>query len=227
VTLANLTPNTFYRFSVQATSTTNGAVATANNNGECFFFFTPRDVKSMTELFSAADNDLDNTTLTFTPNDSPDFYSVCRTPATVFPTNPAGGVQLNLPQDGGFPPLVPIDVPGGNSVKLYGQSYTTMNLNQLGGHIDFGMPSLGNVESLEAHFSSPRISMLYDAFNVVFGTISKKELPDRLVITYQNVSELEVTNQNSFQCEMFYDGRIRMTWLNIAAVDGLVGLSAG
>lgn len=227
IVLENLTPNTFYRFDVRATSTANGATTLANDNGQCFFFFTPRDLRSMTELFSAADNDLDNQSFLFTPNDSPDFYSVCRTPVTVFPTNVDEAEKLNVPANDRLPILVTVDVPGGNSVKLYGQSFTTMQLNQFGGHIDLGFPEQSGTENLEAHFSAPRISMLFDDLWAFTGTISKLELPDRLVITYQNVAEFTVANQNSFQCEMFYDGRIRLTYLNVAAVDGLVGLSAG
>ena len=57
--------------------------------------------------------------------------------------------------------------------------------------------------------------------------ISKKELADRVAITFEDITEWYVPNQSSFQCEMFFDGRIRLTYLNIAPVDGLVGLSKG
>jgi hypothetical protein len=37
------------------------------------------------------------------------------------------------------------------------------------------------------------------------------------VVTYQNVPEWGQTTQNSFQIEMFFDGAIRLTFLDMAA----------
>ena len=48
-----------------------------------------------------------------------------------------------------------------------------------------------------------------------------------MVVTYKNVREYGKYTTNSFQIEMFFDGVIRITWLDIAARDGLAGLSAG
>ena len=50
---------------------------------------------------------------------------------------------------------------------------------------------------------------------------------DHTAITWENVPEYGSNSSNTFQIEMFYDGRIRISWLGIAAQDGLVGLSAG
>jgi hypothetical protein len=47
------------------------------------------------------------------------------------------------------------------------------------------------------------------------------------VVTYENIPEFSLFNSNSFQIEMFYDGKIRITYLDIAAGDGLIGLSEG
>src|ERR1035441_4785941 len=60
------------------------------------------------------------------------------------------------------------------------------------------------------------------------GTISWKQLADRLAVTYQAVPVYGSTTQtNSFQIELFFSGTIRITYLNLNAVSGLVGLSAG
>jgi len=53
------------------------------------------------------------------------------------------------------------------------------------------------------------------------------QLGDRIVVTFQNVPEHGSTKGNSFQIEMFENCRIRITWLNIGAGDGLVGISEG
>jgi hypothetical protein len=47
------------------------------------------------------------------------------------------------------------------------------------------------------------------------------------VVTFEDVPEFSLSNTNSFQVEMFYDGKLRITYLDIAAGDGLVGLSDG
>jgi hypothetical protein len=36
-----------------------------------------------------------------------------------------------------------------------------------------------------------------------------------------------MTGTNNFQIELFYDGRIRMTWLDLATAGGVAGLSRG
>jgi hypothetical protein len=50
---------------------------------------------------------------------------------------------------------------------------------------------------------------------------------DRVAVTYQNVVKAGTSDANSFQIEMFYDGRIRLTWLDVATTYGVVGLSKG
>ena len=57
--------------------------------------------------------------------------------------------------------------------------------------------------------------------------VSVKVLMDRVVVTYDNILTFGDMLPNSFQVEMFQDGRIRITWLNIEAYYGIVGVSAG
>src|SRR5205814_8761057 len=64
------------------------------------------------------------------------------------------------------------------------------------------------------------------------GHVSWQQLGDRAAVTFQNITEYTnqdhpTINSNSFQFELFYDGRIRLTFLKIDARDGLVGLSQG
>ena len=46
----------------------------------------------LTEQFDLRDNDLDYQSITFTPDGSPAFYSVCRDTPTNFPVDPTGGI---------------------------------------------------------------------------------------------------------------------------------------
>jgi fibronectin type 3 domain-containing protein len=65
------------------------------------------------------------------------------------------------------------------------------------------------------------------------GSISWKQLSDRVAVTWQNVPDYGKTDSNSFQVEMFFDGRIRITLLGIVGTptsnsDGsIIGLSNG
>jgi len=81
---------------------------------------------------------------------------------------------------------------------------------------------------LTTHFNAKRISVLLDDFDPSrSGKVSWKQLEDFAVVTWENVSEYAVSNSNTFQVEMYFDGRIRLAWLDIATSNGIVGLSKG
>ena len=174
-----------------------------------------------TELFPT--NDTDNLSFTFTPNGSSKFYAARRRVVSAFPTDPTGGTALVEGDD----TSVSVTLGGGASVALYGVSYTGFFVGS-NGYITFGTSDTDYSESLADHFNRPRISALFDDLNpATAGTVSWRQLADRVAVTWQNVPEFNTTNSNNFQIEMFFDGRIRITCLAIAATDGLIGLSAG
>jgi hypothetical protein len=83
-------------------------------------------------------------------------------------------------------------------------------------------------KSLAAHFNRPRVSGLFaDLDPTAGGQVSWKQLGDRVAVTWQDVPEFGFRSPNSFQVELFQDGRIRLTYLALAARYGLAGLSAG
>ncbi|HUW82866.1 MAG TPA: M4 family metallopeptidase [Phycisphaerae bacterium] len=180
-------------------------------------------IDAFTEQFTANDNDLDNLMITFTPDGSPAFYRACVEPATDFPTDPTGGTVITLMTD----TSVRVILTGGVNVHLYGQNYSSFYV-ATNGYVTFGSGDSEYDESFAAHFSLPRISGLFDDLDPsLFGTVSVKQLSDRAAVTYDGVPEFLALQTNSFQIEMFYDGRIRITWLTIGALDGLAGLSDG
>lgn len=211
-----------YRYSIWAVSVsgTNAFVsaprfASARVGGEPDDYFT--------EWFSANDNDLAFKTLTLVPDGSLNRYAAFADPATNFPVDPAGGTPLSLGDDA----FANVNVGAGKSVKLYGVSYTNLYVGS-NGYITFGSGDTAYLESLGAHFDRPRISMLFDDLNPsAGGTVSWKQLANRLVVTFQSVREYGASSQNSFQAELFFDGVIRITWLDLAVRDGLVGISDG
>jgi hypothetical protein len=73
-----------------------------------------------------------------------------------------------------------------------------------------------------------RISGLFEDLNPSEGgLISAKQLADRVAVTWENVKEYSGSGSNTFQVEMFLDGRIQLSWLTIETENGLVGLSDG
>lgn len=230
IALSGLTDNTQYFYVVDAVDPA-GNAATDNNGGACYTFTTPEVAERFTELFGS-DNDLDFRSLAFTPAANVDEYVACSFPIAALPTDPAGGTPIVFPgnQDDQF---VTITLTGGHSVKLYGVTYTSFFLGS-NGFITFTSGDTTTSESLAGHFNQPRISALFDDLHPAQAgstpTVNWKELSDRVVISFVNVSEYFASgtpNQNTFQYELYYDGRIVLSYLSLAATDGLAGLSKG
>jgi len=221
IDLTGLLPDTTYFVKVRALDEAGNE--TLDTNGGLCHSVTTADVPSFfTEEF-LGDHDLDQTTLVLFPTLDSDRYSLCRRPASAFPTDPAGGTAIPLSDDGSA--LVTLS--GGKTVKLYGTSHASFQVNA-NGNLTFGSADGTYTESLSQHFALGRVAALFDDLNpAAGGSISRKQLADRIAVTWQNVPEYSTTNQNSFQIELFFDGRIRITYLAVAATDGIVGLSEG
>ena len=177
-----------------------------------------------TEVFDAGDFDLSFTTLIFTPDGTTNFYSVCRQPAAVFPTDPAGGSTVALGDD----TYLLRTLTGGAQVSMYGQQSGSFYIGA-NGHLTLtaGNTSFFHPE-LSIYFERARVSALYtDMDPSVGGSVSWQQLSNRVAVTYLNVPEYGVANANNCQMELFFNGVIRMTWLHIDAVNAIVGLSRG
>jgi subtilisin family serine protease len=167
-------------------------------------------------------NDMDNRTLMFAPYPSGSYYRLCTSAASAFPVDPNGGTVVSLNDDD----YVAVNLQGAG-VNFYGESYNSFYIGS-NGYISFGSGDIRHLEGLADHFDLPRISVLFDDLDPsAGGTISWKQLDDRVVVTFENVPEYSFSNASSFQVEMLFDGRIRITLLEIAAHDGLFGLSDG
>jgi hypothetical protein len=181
-------------------------------------------------------NDLQFHTLTFTPNGTANFYSLCQQPASAFPTDPTGGNYLLLGDDD----YAQVFLSGGQTVAIYNtranifyigsNGYLTMNA---GDATYIAYPPGTSFSWPSNHFNLPRVSAWFDDLNPDplyggSGTISWKQTSDRVAVTYQYIKSYYAgyTN-NSFQIELFYDGRIQVTYLQVDNISGLVGLSAG
>jgi len=162
---------------------------------------------------------MDYLILTLTPCESPASYTACTKRAWDFPTDPAGGFELTLgDNDYEFYTLSQ-----GRQVKLYGQSYDSFYVGS-NGYITFEEGDTSDARTINTHFSLKRISALLEELDPSSqGTVSVKELDDRVAVTFDDVDPFS----NSFQIEMFYSGVIRITWLEIFVQWPVVGISNG
>ncbi len=176
-----------------------------------------------TEWFQGKTNDLAFQSWTFTPDGSQSYYSVCRATITNFYTEPGGGTNVYMTDDSSMQVILSSNA----TVALYGRRTNTFFIAS-NGYITFNQGDDQYNESFYYHFLVPRIAALFDDLNPSGGgTISWKELSNRVAVTWLNVPEYGVPDGNSFQIELFFDGRIRVSYLNVTAKDGLAGLSNG
>ena len=181
-----------------------------------------------TQWFDTETNDIAYTTLTFRPNGSGEFYEACRTPAATFPTDPAGGTKVAINPSYQY---AAITLTNGAQVSLYGNSASTVYVGQ-NGYITFNSGDGTWVEGYASHFCAgmPRISAWFHAYNISYN-FTWKQLSDRAAVTWTNSVSYNNNGTNPrtnrFQVEMFFDGTIRITLLNIGATNGLIGLSRG
>jgi len=189
-------------------------------------YVTP-DPDPFTELFDLYDNDLGNFAITFTPDGSADYYAACATSISSLPTDPSGGTPITLGDDD-FQQVILADANvslynANDPNHVYGDFYVSSN-----GYITFTAGDDEFDESLANHFDLPRISALFDDLDPSSGgSISWRQLGDRVAVTFEDVPEYGTGTTNTFQIEMFFDGRIRISWLMVEAMDGLAGLSEG
>jgi hypothetical protein len=194
-------------------------------------------VDYLTEVFESDDVDIHNSTLTFCPN-SPDSYILCSQNASGFPVDPNGGVPVTTYKEWGDYIWAKIDISGGKHFSFYGNDYGSVYVTANGSVVFAPGLDAWNVD-IPGYFSTPRISALY-SFLAPWegGTISYKQLSDRLVLTFEDVPEWkdypeDPNRLNSFQVELFFEGKIRITYLDLdlywpsQGCPAIVGLSRG
>lgn len=181
-----------------------------------------RDEVALVEEFSGGTYfDLDNQSLTFTP-DGTNSYRVCRDAAASFAVPTTGATTLNLAPDG----YAKINLSAGKRVVLFGTEYSSVYVSE-NGALTVSAPNEG-LFSLTNHFSQRRVSGLFrNLLTNSASRISWQQLTNRFVATWDKIiaAGLEVTNQ--FQIELFFDGVIRLTYLDVQSSYGIVGLSTG
>ncbi len=178
-----------------------------------------------TQHFTMGNNNVSYKRVLFTPNLSNNYYVACVDDTSNYRTSPYDGTPVTL----GDNDAVEITLSDGKQLALYGEKYSSFFIGS-NGYITFTAPDTENDPSVDAHFDLPRISGIFtDLKPDQGGTVYWKQYTNRVVVTFDKVflSNIITENQVNFQIEMFFDGRIVITWLELDLYGGLIGLSEG
>ncbi len=178
-----------------------------------------------TEQFSSGTDtfDLSNKSIMFTPTKDGTFYSAHLKEITQLPTDPAGGTDLGMDDDN----YEFVGLSNKATVSIFGSSFSSFYVGS-NGYITFTEGDNDYSETLSDHFDTIRISGLFNDLNPSGdGLVRWKQLADRVVVTWENVHKYGDSNSNTFQVEMYFDGKIQLSWLEIAVENAIVGLSDG
>lgn len=220
--LTGLMDNTSYVFSVEMTDGA-GNISYNDNSGLGYAFTTPDIPDFFTEEFASFD--LEGKRMLFTPVETFEGYEACLTDLDggMLPFDPTIGTAVSLSDDDSES----VSISGGESVKLFGESYTSFYIGS-NGYLTFTGSDTDYSETLEDHFDTARVAGRFDDLNPSSqGTVRYQQLEDRMVVSYDNVTEYAGSNDNTFQFELFFTGEIAISWQSIEGGDGIVGLSAG
>lgn len=228
--ISGLTPLTTYYFQAEATDPA-GNETIDDNSGVCYTFTTTRQRLYFTESFSASASpfDLANKMLTFIPLENEDGYSACVQNIFTLPSDPTGGTPLTLRDDS----YAQITLDASTPVLLYKEPYSTVMIGS-NGYLTFTVGDVTYTPLPMNHFAIPRISAFFHDFRPdIRGTVSWKVFDDHLAVTYDQIPEYDASgaypdsNTNTFQIELFFNGIIRIAYLDMNATAGLTGLSEG
>jgi len=181
---------------------------------------------NITEQFSGSDSDIFDLlykAIMFSPVGDGVSYMACIRNINELPTDPTGGQAISLSDDG----YEYISLAGQRTVSICGSIFAGFYVGS-NGYITFSEVDIDGSQSLADHFDTPRVSCLFNDFDPSSsGTVSIKQLNDRVVVTWEQVPQYDIGGSSTFQVEMYFDGTIQLAWLEVSVLDGIVGLSDG
>ena len=199
--------------------------STSEDSATELYSDTPAGTEYFTEHFTSGSDsfDLTNKSIMFTPTTDGTYYSFTVQDITELPTSPIGSTNLTMTDDS----YKDVRMSDQKKVKIFGYNYSRFYVGS-NGYITFNFGDTSRYDTLTNHFNTKRISVLFDDLDPSRrGVVRWKQLEDRAVVTWENVAEYVQNNSNTFQVEMYFDGRIQLAWLDIATHNGIVGLSRG
>ncbi len=222
IAVGGLDHDTAYFFAIMAVDEA-GNSTFDDNGGRCYVIRTADSASSLTEQFES-NLDLAFTSIRFVPDGSSDFYAACAEPLNFLPVSPDLGQLLPVTSDVG----AVIELQPRDNVSLFGVRAMYYVAVSPKGFISLDQGDRTYLETLGGHFRIPRVSALFHDFEPGRdGRVVYLRLADRIVVTWLNVSEYERNNRNTFQVELYFDGRITISFENLDATSGITGLSRG
>lgn len=221
--ISGLTDETSYVFAVEAEDAA-GNMSMDDNGGLGYAFSTPDIPDFFTEQFSSG-LDLEGMSLRLTPTEAVDGYTASIEPLAggVLPFVPSAGTAL-ITSDDDTPRQ--FSITGGESVFMYDEEFTSLWVSPNGYITNYN--SFTYTETLSEHFATPRISALFDDLNPSSsGIVYTQQLADRVVVSWDAVTEYSSFNTNTFQIELHFDGTIVISWESVDVGDAIVGISEG
>lgn len=221
VDLTRLIKTTPYFYKIDAYDEADNRT-TLDNGGSCYTFETLDRQDYFTQQFQPSGFDLDGKSLTFIPDESIHRYTACLDNIDSLPLSTQGAIAAPLGDDSFYK----VNLGEGKTFPFYGVEYSSFYIGS-NGFITFTAGDDQYKTSMSAHFTLPRISPLFIDLHPYADAVTWRQLSDRVVVTWKNVSEFSYANSNTFQVVMHFSGTLEMAWLGIDAVKGLVGLSDG
>jgi len=167
--------------------------------------------------------DLEGIQITFYPSSGT--YLPMRTKLTDFPVSVNSGVVLDFTEveDG----LIQIPFPEGRQFPFFGEGEGSVTLDEVG-RVVFGAATSGVEATTSAHFENRQISLLWSKLaSSEGGVIRVHQEEKRFTVTWIGVPEMGSNEPNTAQLELFFDGRIRMSYLGVMLDEAVVGISSG
>ena len=219
--LNQLQPETQYYYEIQLDDAA-GNSTIDDNNGQCYSLRTmPAPTEFFSQNFRYRDFNLSNQSILYTPDGGSDYYSACRADITSLPSDDTTGSQtLDLADDDS----VSIELP--RPLRFFGASLSKVYVGS-NGYLTSEKDVVYN-ETIDSHFRKMRISGVFDDLNPRgSGRVSWQDFGDRFAFTWRSVKVYGSQGTNTFQIEIFDDGRIRQSWLDVNSTSAIVGLSDG
>lgn len=187
------------------------------------FTLSNERVDYYTELFLENVNpfDLCQKSVLFVPVEGGGYEAIARN-IDALPSDATVGARLRLGDDDAM-------YVGLNSgqVQFFGQDYPGFYVGS-NGYITFNQPDYEYRTGTDAHFSKKRLSVFFADLNpAAGGAVYCKEMADRITVTWLNVPVFGRSTPNTFSAELFFDGKIRLSWLETVRSKTLAGLSNG
>jgi len=176
-----------------------------------------------TELFleNVKPFDLCNKSVLFVPVEGGGYEAIARD-IDALPSDATVGTRLRLGDDD----ALYVGLTGGR-VQFFGQDYSGFYVGS-NGYITFNQPDYEYRTGTDAHFAKKRLSVFFQDLNpAAGGAVYCKEMADRMVVSWLNVPVFGNTSPNTFCAELFFDGKIRLSWLQTVRTKTLAGLSNG